>query len=258
MQKIGSELEFNVPFQHKHGYIRDEEDREMSARGGPASSVADRMSSGLKDRPDSMPQLLNEISSAAPAQNCQRMVVLGSAKVGKSAIVRRFLSNCFDEKYTPTIEDFHRKVYRIRGESYRLDILDTYVPGNSHRVPGNSYRLDILDTSGNNPFPAMKRLSLLTGYFVGCFYRSETRHNSTHSTSGSPITTLSLTLNLTLILTLILTITLQMLHALLTILNPINPNRNCEMMKSFTSVSLFTKQYDLIPAKGGDALKLGK
>ena len=89
-----------------------------------------------------MPHLLNEVA-AAPAHNCQRMVLLGSAKVGKTALVSRFLSNCFDEKYTPTIEDFHRKVYRIRGESYRLDILDT---------------------SGNNPFPAMKRLSLLTGY----------------------------------------------------------------------------------------------
>ena len=111
----------------------------MSGKGGPVDRV---MGSGLKDRPVSMPQLLNELTSAAPAQNCQRMVVLGSAKVGKTAIVRRFLSNCFDDKYTPTIEDFHRKVYRIRGESYRLDILDT---------------------SGNNPFPAMKRLSLLTG-----------------------------------------------------------------------------------------------
>jgi len=117
----------------------------MSAKGSPQSRVVDRFSSGLKDRPDSMPQLLNQISASAPAQNCQRMVVLGSAKVGKTAIVRRFLSNCYDEKYTPTIEDFHRKVYRIRGESYRLDILDT---------------------SGNNPFPAMKRLSLLTGYFI--------------------------------------------------------------------------------------------
>jgi len=91
-----------------------------------------------------MPHLLNEVASSAPAQNCQRLVLLGSAKVGKTAIVSRFLSNCFDEKYTPTIEDFHRKVYRIRGEAYRLDILDT---------------------SGNNPFPAMKRLSLLTGSY---------------------------------------------------------------------------------------------
>jgi len=116
----------------------------MSSRGSSSSRAVDRMSSGLRDRPDSMPQLLNEIATT-PLQNCQRMVLLGSAKVGKTAIVSRFLSNCFDDKYTPTIEDFHRKVYRIRGESYRLDILDT---------------------SGNNPFPAMKRLSLLTGYLL--------------------------------------------------------------------------------------------
>jgi dexamethasone-induced Ras-related protein 1 len=87
-----------------------------------------------------MPLLVE--AEGAPAQNCYRMVVLGSAKVGKTALVDRFLHNRFNDKYTPTIEDFHRKIYRIRGEAYRLDILDT---------------------SGNNPFPAMKRLSLLTG-----------------------------------------------------------------------------------------------
>ncbi|XP_070579869.1 dexamethasone-induced Ras-related protein 1-like [Ptychodera flava] len=78
----------------------------------------------------------------APPKNCFRLVILGSAKVGKTAIVNRFLNGKFDESYTPTIEDFHRKIYRIKGEVYRLDILDT---------------------SGNNPFPAMERLSLLTG-----------------------------------------------------------------------------------------------
>lgn len=77
-----------------------------------------------------------------PSKNCFRLVVLGSAKVGKTAVVARFLQNKFTENYTPTIEDFHRKVYRIKGEIYRLDILDT---------------------SGNDPFPAMRRLSLLTG-----------------------------------------------------------------------------------------------
>ncbi|XP_064618760.1 GTP-binding protein Rhes-like [Lineus longissimus] len=78
----------------------------------------------------------------APQRNCHRLVILGSAKVGKTAIVQRFLYNRYDDNYTPTIEDFHRKIYRIRGEPYRLDILDT---------------------SGNHPFPAMRRLSFLTG-----------------------------------------------------------------------------------------------
>ncbi|XP_029108486.1 dexamethasone-induced Ras-related protein 1 [Scleropages formosus] len=77
-----------------------------------------------------------------PTKNCYRMVVLGSTKVGKTAIVSRFLSGRFEEQYTPTIEDFHRKLYCIRGDVYQLDILDT---------------------SGNHPFPAMRRLSILTG-----------------------------------------------------------------------------------------------
>ncbi|XP_058851974.1 dexamethasone-induced Ras-related protein 1 isoform X2 [Acipenser ruthenus] len=76
-----------------------------------------------------------------PAKNCYRMVILGSTKVGKTAIVSRFLNERFDDQYTPTIEDFHRKFYSIRGEVYQLDILDT---------------------SGNHPFPAIRRLSILT------------------------------------------------------------------------------------------------
>ncbi|PBC30524.1 Dexamethasone-induced Ras-related protein [Apis cerana cerana] len=76
-----------------------------------------------------------------PPRNCYRLVMLGSARVGKTAIVARFLSNKFEESYTPTIEDFHRKLYRIKGEVHQLDLLDT---------------------SGNHPFPAMRRLSFLT------------------------------------------------------------------------------------------------
>ncbi|PWA21374.1 hypothetical protein CCH79_00003495 [Gambusia affinis] len=78
-----------------------------------------------------------------PAKNCYRMVILGSTKVGKTAIVSRFLNGRFEEQYTPTIEDFHRKLYNIKGDVYQLDILDT---------------------SGNHPFPAMRRLSILTAF----------------------------------------------------------------------------------------------
>jgi GTPase SAR1 family protein len=65
--------------------------------------------------------------------------------VGKTAIVSQFLNGRFDEQYTPTIEDFHRKLYSIKGDVYQLDILDT---------------------SGNHPFPAMRRLSILTGKYL--------------------------------------------------------------------------------------------
>ncbi|ESO00657.1 hypothetical protein HELRODRAFT_142525, partial [Helobdella robusta] len=91
-----------------------------------------------------------------PPSNCYRLVLLGSSRVGKTSIVSRFLSNWFDDRYTPTIEDFHRKIYRIRGETYRLDILDT---------------------SGNDPFPAMKRLSLLTGDLFIIVYSIDSRES---------------------------------------------------------------------------------
>ena len=88
-----------------------------------------------------LPRLIVE-DADIPATNCYRLVLLGSARVGKTSLVARFLGNHFSDAYTPTIEDFHRKFYRIRGDTYRLDILDT---------------------SGNDPFPAMRRLSLMTG-----------------------------------------------------------------------------------------------
>ncbi|CAK6437597.1 unnamed protein product [Pipistrellus nathusii] len=79
---------------------------------------------------------------SVPARNRSRLVILGSSKVGKTAIVSRFLTGRFEDAYTPTVEDFHRKFYSIRGQLYQLDILDT---------------------AGRQPFPAMRRLSILTG-----------------------------------------------------------------------------------------------
>lgn len=85
--------------------------------------------------------LLDRGENTAPG-NCRRLVLLGSSRVGKSAIVSRFLYDKIDDKYTPTVENFHRKIYRIRGVTYKLDLMDT---------------------SGHHPFPAMRRLSYLTG-----------------------------------------------------------------------------------------------
>ena len=75
-------------------------------------------------------------------QNCKRIVVLGAPRVGKTSILRRYLRDGFVEEYKPTSEDFHRKLFRIRGETYQIDILDA---------------------SGERSFPAKRRLSILTG-----------------------------------------------------------------------------------------------
>ncbi|KAJ8345944.1 hypothetical protein SKAU_G00301370 [Synaphobranchus kaupii] len=78
----------------------------------------------------------------AKPQNCRRIVVLGAPRTGKTSVLRRFLRDGFTDKYEPTSEDFHRKLYQIRGENYQVDILDA---------------------SGERRFPAKRRLSILTG-----------------------------------------------------------------------------------------------
>uniref|UniRef100_A0A0K0E5T4 TBC domain-containing protein kinase-like protein n=1 Tax=Strongyloides stercoralis TaxID=6248 RepID=A0A0K0E5T4_STRER len=86
-----------------------------------------------------------EISSCpnSPAvKKVFRLVVVGSARTGKTAIVSRFLNESFEERYIPTIENFHRKIYK-RG--------------------GDVYQLDIVDCSGMDPFPAARKLSYATG-----------------------------------------------------------------------------------------------
>ncbi|XP_028310209.1 dexamethasone-induced Ras-related protein 1 [Gouania willdenowi] len=75
-------------------------------------------------------------------QHCKRIVVLGAPRVGKTSILRRYLRDGFVEEYNPTSEDFLRKLFRIRGESYQIDILDA---------------------SRERDFPAKRRLSILTG-----------------------------------------------------------------------------------------------
>ncbi|CAH8468744.1 unnamed protein product [Dicrocoelium dendriticum] len=68
-----------------------------------------------------------------------RVLFLGSAKVGKTSIIRRFLYNAFDPNYTPTVEDTHSQKYIVH---------DNVVP------------LLVIDTAGSYYFPAMLRLCI--------------------------------------------------------------------------------------------------
>lgn len=72
-----------------------------------------------------------------------RLVFLGAGGVGKSAIIKRFLTNTFLEHYKETIEDLYCKEYDVQGSLLKVDILDT---------------------AGNFAFPAMRRLSISTAH----------------------------------------------------------------------------------------------
>ncbi|XP_012669710.1 ras-related protein Rap-1b-like [Clupea harengus] len=71
-----------------------------------------------------------------------RLVFLGAAGVGKTALIRRFLQDSFESKHRRTVEELHSKEFE---------------------VDGTKVTVHILDTSGSYPFPAMRKLSIQTG-----------------------------------------------------------------------------------------------
>ncbi|KAI6217801.1 hypothetical protein M3Y95_01198900 [Aphelenchoides besseyi] len=56
-----------------------------------------------------------------------RLVILGSARVGKTSIIRRFLFNEFTDRYRETVEDMHSKNFTVKGIPITLEILDTNI-----------------------------------------------------------------------------------------------------------------------------------
>ncbi|XP_045903122.1 GTP-binding protein Rhes-like [Micropterus dolomieu] len=72
--------------------------------------------------------------------NTVRLVFLGAAKVGKSALICRYLHDRFEHKYTRTVEELYVLEYDTAGSG--------------------KMRLEILDTSGSYSFPAMRELCI--------------------------------------------------------------------------------------------------
>ncbi|KAB7505188.1 Dexamethasone-induced Ras-related protein 1 [Armadillidium nasatum] len=68
-----------------------------------------------------------------------QVVLLGGARVGKTAIISQFLYDKELQSYKPTVEELHRGEFEIEGETLILDLLDT---------------------SGTHQFPAMRELAI--------------------------------------------------------------------------------------------------
>jgi Ras-related protein Rap-1B len=56
-----------------------------------------------------------------------RIVVFGSAGVGKTNCILRFVNGQFRETYIPTVEDTYRQVVSCNKQITTLQITDTYV-----------------------------------------------------------------------------------------------------------------------------------
>lgn len=79
------------------------------------------------------------MSLAVKEKNHVRLVFLGAAGVGKTALIRRFLMDTFEPKHRRTVEELHSKEYEVSGATVKVEILDT---------------------SGSYSFPAMRKLSI--------------------------------------------------------------------------------------------------
>uniref|UniRef100_A0A8C3VWN4 DIRAS family GTPase 3 n=1 Tax=Catagonus wagneri TaxID=51154 RepID=A0A8C3VWN4_9CETA len=84
-----------------------------------------------------------------------RVVVLGSAGVGKSALVQRWVRGNFREAYLPTIEDTYRQVL-----------------GCSHKVGA----LHITDTTGGRRYRGLQRLAIARGHAFILVYSVTKKH----------------------------------------------------------------------------------
>lgn len=71
-----------------------------------------------------------------------RLVFMGAAGVGKTALIQRFLQDSFEPKHRRTVEELHSKEYEVGGVKVTINIMDT---------------------SGSYSFPAMRKLSIQNG-----------------------------------------------------------------------------------------------
>ncbi|KAL3875507.1 hypothetical protein ACJMK2_033453 [Sinanodonta woodiana] len=72
-----------------------------------------------------------------------RVIFLGAGGVGKTSILKRFLTGKFADEYRETVEELYCKDYSI---------------------DGTDFKVDFLDTAGNLEFPAMRRLYISTAH----------------------------------------------------------------------------------------------
>ncbi|KAK3519852.1 hypothetical protein QTP70_006684 [Hemibagrus guttatus] len=78
-----------------------------------------------------------------------RLVFMGAAGVGKTALIQRFLQDRFEPKHRRTVEELHSMEYEVAGIKVTVHIMDT---------------------SGSYSFPAMRKLSIQNGDVFALVY----------------------------------------------------------------------------------------
>ncbi|XP_034252135.1 ras-related protein Rap-2a [Thrips palmi] len=121
--------QFKRRFSLQPSFLKDDHhglDDRHGHRGGAHAAATDADGEG-------------EVPGVAGAKVRHKVVVLGAAKTGKSALITQFLYNTFSPKYKRTVEEMHHGEFSVNGVNLTLDILDT---------------------AGSYEFPAMRALSI--------------------------------------------------------------------------------------------------
>lgn len=94
-------------------------------------------------------------NGAAGRRRTEVMVVLmGSSRVGKSAIVNQFLHNMFRQEYTATVDELHWIEYDATNSTGPQEQKEA----NDHNASNSILLLKIMDTSGSHEFIGMRKL----------------------------------------------------------------------------------------------------
>lgn len=89
-----------------------------------------------------------------------RLVFLGAAGVGKTALIRRFLHDAFEPRHRRTVEELHVLELDLEPQPGPEPQPERRAARRRGRL---RLRLELLDTSGSYSFPAMRRLSIRHG-----------------------------------------------------------------------------------------------
>lgn len=76
----------------------------------------------------SAPDYQRAITKANATRCARKVVILGSRKSGKTALLKRFLTNEYDDDYYPTVEECYKHNYSYKGFNLNLDIIDMCGP----------------------------------------------------------------------------------------------------------------------------------
>lgn len=96
----------------------------------------------------------SNLSNTTEKREARKIIIAGSTRCGKTALVQRFLNGFFSQNYIPTVEDFYSR---------------------DHRFKDNLLNIEIVDMCGPNMFPLMRDMHIQTASVAMLIYEIDNK-----------------------------------------------------------------------------------